>query len=170
MARQGGYNSFSFREIAKAVGVKSASVHYHFATKEALGAAIAKNYTAQFLGALGDPDALKTAKSALSRYISAYRQALVEDGMMCLCGVLGAEIDALPPAVTAEARHFFVANIDWLMTAIDRPDGPKTKAKRREKALKTIATLEGAMILSRTLGDHSVFDQAVKSLTATPSS
>lgn len=32
--RIGGFNGFSFREIAADVGVKSSSVHYHFPTKE----------------------------------------------------------------------------------------------------------------------------------------
>ena len=36
--RKGGYNNFSFREIANEVGIKSASVHYHFKTKADLGA------------------------------------------------------------------------------------------------------------------------------------
>ena len=31
--RIGGFNGFSFREIAADVGVKSSSVHYHFPTK-----------------------------------------------------------------------------------------------------------------------------------------
>ncbi len=31
--RGGGFNGFSFREIADDVGIKSSSVHYHFPTK-----------------------------------------------------------------------------------------------------------------------------------------
>ncbi|WP_157628311.1 helix-turn-helix domain-containing protein, partial [Ensifer sp. BR816] len=38
--RRAGYSGFSFREIAADVGVKSASVHYHFPTKERLAAAV----------------------------------------------------------------------------------------------------------------------------------
>ncbi|MFT5578547.1 MAG: TetR/AcrR family transcriptional repressor of nem operon, partial [Paraglaciecola psychrophila] len=53
--RSGGYNSFSFRELAAEVGIKSASVHYHFPTKSDLGAAVAHQYTDEFLKALGDP-------------------------------------------------------------------------------------------------------------------
>ena len=34
-----GYNALSFRELAKEVGIKSASIHYHFPTKGDLGAA-----------------------------------------------------------------------------------------------------------------------------------
>ncbi len=44
-ARLGGYNNFSFRELANEVGIKSASVHYHFPTKADLGAELVKRYT-----------------------------------------------------------------------------------------------------------------------------
>src|SRR5262249_51075008 len=43
--RIGGFNGFSFREIAADVGVKSSSVHYHFPTKEKLAAAVIHRYT-----------------------------------------------------------------------------------------------------------------------------
>ena len=36
-----GYNALSFRELAKEVGIKSASIHYYFPTKGDLGAALA---------------------------------------------------------------------------------------------------------------------------------
>ena len=45
--RKGGFNGFSFREIAADVGVKSSSVHYHFPTKENLAAAVIQRYTAE---------------------------------------------------------------------------------------------------------------------------
>ena len=93
MARTGGYNGFSFREIAKEVGIKAASVHYHFPGKADLGVAIAKRYTDRFLENLGAPDDLTAAPEALlRRYVDAYRKSLVDDGLMCLCGLLGAEI------------------------------------------------------------------------------
>jgi TetR/AcrR family transcriptional repressor of nem operon len=43
--RLGGFNGFSFREVAADVGVKSSSVHYHFPTKERLAAAVVHRYT-----------------------------------------------------------------------------------------------------------------------------
>ena len=164
MARQGGYNGFSFREIANAVGVKSASVHYHFPTKQDLAAAVARRYTANFLDALGAPARHSSAESAISSYIDAYRKALVNDGLMCLCGVMGAEIDDLPPVVRAEAKRFFEKNIDWLMKALGSGGSPADERARRERAAHIIATLEGAMILARSIEDNKYFDYAVKGL------
>ena len=39
-----GYTGFNFHEVAKGVGIKSASIYYHFLSKADLGAAVAKRY------------------------------------------------------------------------------------------------------------------------------
>ena len=102
LARSEGYNGFSFRQIAAEVGVKSASVHYHFPTKADLGVAVARRYADRFMAALGDPeDSTHSAAGLLARYVDEYRQALLDDGLMCLCGLLAAEVASLPEAVAA---------------------------------------------------------------------
>ena len=156
MARQGGYNSSSFREIATEIGIKSASVHYHFANKEVLGAALAERYTNRFLDGLGEPTA-EDADEMLRRYAASYRQALIEDGQMCLCGMFGAEISDLPDPVARQTRAFFVRNIQWLGQVFQAKGlGPKDA---ETKAARLIAALEGAMILSRSLKDDALFDR-----------
>ena len=106
MVRQGGYHNFSFRNIATVVGIKSSSVHYHFATKEDLGAAVAKYYTEQFMSALGEVTGL-AGKNPILHYASLFRKALQHDKGMCLCGMLGAEMGALPDQVKLEVQVFF---------------------------------------------------------------
>ncbi|GAB5471719.1 MAG: TetR/AcrR family transcriptional regulator [Rhodospirillales bacterium] len=165
MIRARGYNAFSFREVAESVGVKSASVHYHFPSKADLGAAVVRAYTESFLAALGDPLATETdPRALLARYVAAYRKALIDQDLMCLCGMLGAEIAALPASVSQETRRFFELHIDWLVQVYGR-QGLSAEAARR-RALTTISTLEGAMILSRSLDDLSVFDEAAATITA----
>lgn len=167
MARTGGYHGFSFREIAKRIGIKAASVHYHFPGKEDLGAAVARRYTDRFLAALGAPDDADVPPDALlRRYVGAFRSALVDEGLMCLCGVLGAEIAHLPAPVADEARHFFQANIAWLDAVLDRRPNGLPPERRRAEALRIIATLEGAMILAKSLNDPDVFDAATDTITA----
>ena len=51
--RSDGYGAVSFRDLANDVGVKSASVHYHFPRKEDLGVAVVKAYTEKVFAALG---------------------------------------------------------------------------------------------------------------------
>lgn len=165
MARKGGYNYFSFREIAKAVGVKSSSVHYHFPTKDDLGAAVVRRYTDRFLDVLGDPHDIDTSETGLEQYADLYRKALVEDELMCLCGIMGAEIEALPPTVGKEAKQFFERNIDWLVSILSKTDSLDQIEILRARALHVMAALEGAMIVARTLEDYQIFESVVDEIT-----
>ena len=153
--REVGYNGFSFRDLAADVGVKSASVHHHFPTKAALATAVARRYAEQFLGAVEhEPD-----DQLVAAWRTAFRRALHEDGRMCLCGVLGAEAGGLPPEVAAEARLFFERGAAVLARAHGEP-GPAS----RDAGLRTLATLEGAMLLARALGDPEAFERATAGL------
>src|SRR5580658_1825772 len=86
--RTAGYRGFNTREVAEDVGIKSSSVHYHFATKQQLAAAVARRYTDRFLATVQAESA--QAGDPLKAWQSVFRRALVEDGRMCLCGALGA--------------------------------------------------------------------------------
>lgn len=159
--RTGGYNNFSFRELATEVGIKSASVHYHFPTKADLGAELARQYTDMFMLALGDAASLVSeGKNPIDVYKAQFRRALVSDKKMCLCGLLGAETDGLPDKVREETKRFFERNLTWLEQAYSVID----TADARHHAARTLAVLEGAMMVSITLDDPSVFDLATEGL------
>jgi len=160
MIRQGGYNSFSFRNVADMVGIKSSSVHYHFATKEDLGAAVTKHYTDNFINSLGNPEEHCAAgQHPIEIYINAFKNALNQDKRICLCLMLGTEIDVLPERVVNETRAFFKRNIAWLeraYTALGLVDDANTKA------VQTLTLLEGAMLTTHVMGDVTTFDTATQ--------
>lgn len=156
--RAGGYSNFSFRELADEIGIKSSSVHYYFRTKGDLGAELAKQYTDTFIAALDDAK----RESALSRrsinmYIDMFKCALKKDNQMCLCGLLGAQSDALPDEVKVEIKRFFEKNIDWLKQVYIEEKN-ETDEQAKINAIKLLATLEGMMILSKALNDFNAFD------------
>ncbi len=157
MIRQGGYNGFSFRNIADAIGIKSSSVHYHFETKEKLGAATTKRYTENFMTSLGSPEDLMTnGKNPVVFYISAFRNAIISDKGMCLCGILGTEANMLPESIVAELNHFFDRNIDWLKRAYQQIG--YSASETANKALQTLSLLEGAMLICTSKKDLNLFD------------
>jgi TetR/AcrR family transcriptional repressor of nem operon len=155
--RVAGYNGFSFRDLAADVGIKSASIHYHFPTKAALAAAVARRYGERFMEAIEAEQA--TGVACKQAWRAVFRRSLREDGCMCLCGVLGAEADALPSEVATEVRSFFKLGMESLTRAIGK-SGQMTP----EEAAHMLATLEGAMLLALTLGDVAFFDKATASL------
>ena len=157
--RQGGYNNFSFREIANEVGIKSASVHYHFPTKADLGAELAHQYTDAFLAALGDVDDIKArTENPIDIYTQIFKGALLTDDKMCLCGLLGAQNESLPEKVQVEVKRFFDKNLTWLHAA----HTANGEANPAHAAITTVSLLEGAMMISKALNDHSYFTLATQ--------
>lgn len=157
-ARTGGYHGFSFRDVAEDVGIKSSSVHYHFPTKGDLGEALAKRYTARAREYLGDP-ATVTPMEAVTRLSQLFRDALLKDDKMCLCGLFGAERDTLPPEVAAATGAFFRLVLGYLTTAFGAD-------WRGEAPTSILARLEGALILARTLKDADLFELGIQGIGA----
>ena len=157
MIRCGGYNGFSFRNIADAVGIKSSSVHYHFETKEKLGVATAKRYTKNFIASLGDPEELKASgTNPVVHYISAFRNAILSDKGMCLCGILSTETNILPETIVAELNNFFDKNVEWLEQAYQQISSAEDD--HTQQALQTLSLLEGAMMICTSKKDIKYFD------------
>jgi TetR/AcrR family transcriptional repressor of nem operon len=154
LARLGGYNGFSFRDIAAEVGVKSASVHYHFPTKRDLVAALVDRYTERFVERLGPPG----EPGALLGLIAAYREALGGGDGMCLCGLLAAESGLLPEGVREEVRRFFDRVIGWASAGLGEAGGERTGGET------LVAGLEGALVAARAMDDPALFDRAAARL------
>lgn len=162
MIRQGGYNGFSFRNIADAIGIKSSSVHYHFETKEKLAAATAKRYTENFLDFIGQPEQIKNdGGNPVVHYIEAFRNAIISDTGMCLCGILGTEANTLPESIVEELNVFFDKNIDWLERAYQQID---LADEAKQRALETLSLLEGAMLICTSKKDIDLFDLSMNSI------
>jgi len=148
--RRGGFNGFSFREIAADVGVKSSSVHYHFPTKDDLAAAVIKRYTAETaeliereLGKESDP---------VKVWVQAFRGTLHSQDRMCPCAVLGASSQDLPPQAAAEVNRFFKMCHDKLVEEGLPPD----------EASQLLSTITGALVVANAVNDFSVYDRATK--------
>ncbi len=158
--RGGGYDSVSFRDIAAEVGIKSASVHYHFPQKADLGVAVVQRYAERFLETLGAPDDPGESPSErLARICEGYRAALFDQGLLCLCCVLGAESGALPKPVSEAVGDFFAGLLDWTARALEGEE-------RAPSAAEVISALQGAMVLANATGRPALFNQTAEALRA----
>ncbi len=162
-AQAQGYGALSFRELAKAGGVKSASIHYHFPTKADLGAALARRYReeaeATFEGFRAEtPD----PASCLCRYVAVFRRALENENRMCMCGFMAAETDALPDAVKAEVKAFGEVNVAWLAGILSAADPGRDAASIERHALAIFAAVNGAQLIARSRGDIAVYDAIIE--------
>ena len=158
-----GYAGLSFRELAKEVGIKSASIHYYFPSKGDLVTALAQKYTldhAIYLDGLLEQRLDRDA--CLKKYVDVFRATLRNDNRMCLGGIMAAEHDELPPEVRAEVVKFGETNVRWLVRALSLPKKTRTASAAVEKqALAVFAAVLGAQLVARSRGDVTVFDQVV---------
>jgi TetR/AcrR family transcriptional regulator, transcriptional repressor for nem operon len=164
-----GYNGFSYADIAAALRITKASLHYHFPSKSDLGRRLMERYTENFVGALAEIDASAAgAREKLERYIAIYSSVLA-DHRMCLCGMLAAEYATLPKPIRAEVLRFFDANEIWLARVLEQ--GRESKLLRFagpavEAARALVAGLEGAMMMARSYGDAERFARTGQRLLA----
>jgi len=158
-----GYNALSFRELAKDVGIKSASVHYHFPTKGALGAALARRYTED--GATYLDELLVKSQDprwCMDRYAEVFRAALANDNRMCLCGIMSAELDDLPPEVRSEVDNFAAMNVAWLARVLKLANPDAAEHVLNERAMAIFAAIEGAQLIARGCRDIAIYDRTVR--------
>ncbi|MGN7737873.1 MULTISPECIES: TetR/AcrR family transcriptional regulator [Sinorhizobium/Ensifer group] len=148
--RRGGFNGFSFREIAADVGVKSSSVHYHFPTKEGLAAAVIKRYTSETADLIERE--LDKESNPIKVWVKAFRGTLHSQDRMCPCTVLGASSQDLPPDVAAEVKRFFKMCHDKLVEEGLAPT----------EAAQLLSTITGAMVVANAVNDFTVYDNATR--------
>lgn len=149
-----GYHAVSFRDLADELGIKSASIHYHFRHKEDLGLALVDRYAERIKAGLGAPGDHPWPE-ALSMFCQVYRDALQKSELQCLCGMLAAESPGLPDIVTTRVSRFFRDNLDWLIAAM-----PENTPDKEGLALSVQCQLQGAMTVAVSLQDVTILETA----------
>ena len=164
LARTRGFNAFSFRDLAERIGVTTASIHYHFPTKAALGREVMRDYRLRFEGGLAEiPQKHPRPQAQLGAFLRAFESSL-RSGGVCLCCPLAAEFKTLPEPVQEEVRLFYTNVETWLAGVLDRGrrDGSLAfKGVPLSVARSVMATLHGAMIASAALDDESRLKGAI---------
>jgi TetR/AcrR family transcriptional regulator, transcriptional repressor for nem operon len=164
-----GYAGLSFRELAKDVGIKSASIHHYFPTKGELGGALAERYTSDFREYLDSLLAESLEQDAcIRKYTDVFRNTLLNENRMCLGGIMAAEHKELPDEVRVQVVKFSEMNVRWLIKVLSLGKGARVAAKAiQHRALAIFAAIEGAQLVARSRGDVSVYDEIVEAYRAT---
>lgn len=160
-----GFNAFSYRHLSAAVGIKTASIHYHFPGKEDLGEALARRYREQFNAVLKRIEAENAdAQTRVEQYAEQFLQTLKQGGKICLCGMLASDYATLPEKVQSQIRAFFTENEAWLTKILiqGKKSGEfKFDGAAEDLAVAFFSTLEGAMLGARMFGDENRLQQAI---------
>jgi TetR/AcrR family transcriptional regulator, transcriptional repressor for nem operon len=167
LVQQRGYNGFSYADVAAELAVTKAGLHYHFAGKAELGEALMTRYAQRFAAALAEIDAAESSPpEKLDAYAALYASVL-EGERMCLCGMLAAEYETLPPRMQAVVLRFFDDNERWLEGVLEagRREGSLVFEQTEADAARLIMSgLEGAMLVARPFADVGRFETAASAL------
>lgn len=161
IAQSQGYNGLNFRDLAAEVGIKPASIYYHFPSKADLGVAVARRYWEDGAAALEaisaeTPDPIE----ALHRFPEIFRRSLEADNRLCLGSFVGAETDNLPVEMTQEIQAFAEVNVAWLSKLLVAAKiGKPADSEVRARAI--FSAVAGAQLIARSRSDITLFDTLI---------
>ena len=169
LLRTRSFNAFSYQDIADRVGIRKASIHYHFPSKEDLGVALVKRLReegqawAQGLSARGASPLEKLEAACSINGIS----LTSKDEEICMYGVLGVEYNTLPPRMQAAVRELQLAQHRWLKSVLR--EGRKQGLFQADESVTAqaafiSATLQGTMQVARTTQRPEIFASTMRQL------
>jgi len=172
LVRTVGFAAFSYGDLAERVGIRKASIHHHFPTKEQLGTALITRYLERFVADLDDLGSRPIDTRAKLLAYGEFFAAGLKDGLMPLCGALAADSADLPPSMQLLVRKFFKLHLDWLERLVREGQSRgelRSGLRPSASAPFLLSTLQGASLVAWALKDPTVirpvFKQAIESMT-----
>jgi TetR/AcrR family transcriptional repressor of nem operon len=158
----GGYNGFSYADIADVVGIRKASIHHHFPSKAELVTTLVKRYReAAEEGITNLEHGIASPLDQLRAYIPYWKTCIGDaSAPFCICALLAGELPSLPDEVAVEIRAYFRFLSGWLTAALERGVRHGIIALAfapRVEAEAFMATVHGAMLSARAYGDTAIF-------------
>jgi len=151
LVRMKGANGFSYADLATKLGIRKASIHYHFPSKNDLLQTLIQSYHQQTMAILDGFSQLRNPYEKLLAFVDIYKQGLQIDAL-CLCGMLTLDSKALTMQMQQNLDSFFDDMEAWL-TDIFREGSLQRQwqlINTPEAEAKTFLSLvQGAQIISR---------------------
>lgn len=153
LMQERGYGGFSYQDIADELGIRKASLHYHFPAKADLGMAVTNLYAQRIAQTLRTADANNLGPwQKLDVFVRPFLRLIQTRRAMSMTASLSADYPALPEEMQVRAGEFYTVFHDWLSHVLDegRAAGAFYFASDpRVKAETVLATLEGAVMIAR---------------------
>jgi TetR/AcrR family transcriptional regulator, transcriptional repressor for nem operon len=158
----GGYNGFSYADIAEVVGIRKPSIHHHFPTKVDLVRTLVSRYREESVAGMAyleeqAPDPLEVLRRYTGYWATCIRDA---SEPFCICALLASELPLLPAEVAVEVRAHFRALSTWLALVLERGQREGKLELSSPPLIEAeifMATLHGAMLSARAYDDPKIF-------------
>lgn len=163
----GGYNGFSYADLAELVQVRKASIHHHFPGKaDLVKATIAAHRDATRRGLQALDEAYPDPLERLVAYSRFWAECVEHaNPPICICALLAAELPAVPDEVAAQVKAHFADLHTWVAATME--EGVSLRAMRLTDTPTTeagifVASIHGAMLTARAAGEPSIFGTIAK--------
>ena len=165
----GGYNGFSYADIASVVGIRKASIHHHFPSKVDLVKALIVRHREDTEAGFANLESKVVDPLEQLHAYTQYWSACITDGTASFCvgALLASELPVLPQELIPEIQAYFRVLSRWLTSVLTRGgqlgrirlmEGPEIEAEA------FMATVHGAMLSARAYGDPKTFSLIVEPL------
>ena len=162
-----GFNAFSYKDLAQAIGIRTASIHYHFPSKAHLGTALLERYLADLEVTLAQLEAAGgTYTARLQGFIAAY-ESTEQKGAICLSGSMASDLETLPEPMRPQVQAYLDRSERWVRAQIEA--GAKSgefgpAALPEDIAATLLAGLQGALLIARARDGRSVLRSIERTL------
>lgn len=163
----GGYNGFSYADIAELVDVRKASIHHHFPTKaDLVKATVALHRDAVRRGLQSLDESTADPLERLVAYSRFWAECIEESNPpICICALLAAELPAVPAEVADEVKGHFRDLHAWIASNMEQgkaKGGMQLSDTPTAEASMFMASIHGAMLSARAAGDALLFWKIAK--------
>ncbi|MER8992526.1 TetR/AcrR family transcriptional regulator [Mesorhizobium sp. M0678] len=158
----GGYNGFSYADIADVVGIRKASIHHHFPSKVDLVRTLVARYREETEAGMANVELHESDPLEQLRIYAGYWEACIANASapFCICALLASELPVLPEEVGLEVRAHFRSLSGWLTSVMERGARHgqfRLMSTPRAEAEAFMATVHGAMLSARAYGGPKIF-------------
>ncbi|WP_079210661.1 TetR/AcrR family transcriptional regulator [Brucella pituitosa] len=166
---QGGYNGFSYADIAAVVLIRKASIHHHFPSKLDLVTALINRHQAETTAGFAHLEAAIAEPEGQLRAYSHYWRDCIEGGEtpFCVCALLASELPVLPEPLIVEIKAYFQSLSRWLTAVLKRGQADGLFCLRQSPQVEAetfMAGVHGAMLSARAYGDPTMFSTITEPL------
>lgn len=161
-----GFNGFSFQTVADALGIKKASLHYYFASKEDLAIALLDGYISEYENWIIKVTELPAPKK-LEQMFKIFYKMSQDHNQICPAGALCADYSSLSTQAKRKLLDFHNTQRNWLIQTLK--EGVKDKTLRADVNPPLVADqfmtcIQGGVQIARMRGESESFKTLTKSL------
>ncbi|MUZ65634.1 TetR/AcrR family transcriptional regulator [Agrobacterium vitis] len=158
----GGYNGFSYADIAGVVGIRKPSIHHHFPSKVDLVRILVARYRSEAEAGLARIERQVSDPLEQLRSYTSYWEACIADASapFCVCALLASQLPVLPEEIAVEVRAHFRSLSAWLTAVLERGERQgklQLTSTPSVEAETFMASVHGAMLSARAYGDPKMF-------------